>query len=81
MRQGKDDDHTFNATPTAEEVLEGKDLRGVRALMTGVSAGWGMRRPASRPRGAHCGRHGRDLAKATTRPRRSALQFIEANYN
>ncbi len=34
--------HTFGATSTTDEVLEGVDLRGKRILVTGVSAGLGV---------------------------------------
>ena len=36
----------FGWQSTSDEVLEGIDLTGKRALVTGVSAGWAWRRPA-----------------------------------
>ncbi|WP_422931596.1 SDR family NAD(P)-dependent oxidoreductase [Singulisphaera sp. PoT] len=55
----------FDATSTTEEVLEGKDLRGVRALVTGVSAGLGIETArALAAHGADVVGAARDLEKA-----------------
>lgn len=55
----------FDATSTTEEVLEGKDLRGVRALVTGVSAGLGIETArALAAHGANVVGAARDLEKA-----------------
>ena len=56
---------SFGATSTADEVIEGVDLRGLRVLVTGVSSGIGVE--TARVMGAH-GAHvigaARDLDKA-----------------
>ncbi len=55
----------FGATSTTEEVLEGKDLSGMRVLVTGVSAGLGVETArALAAHGAHVVGAARDLAKA-----------------
>lgn len=55
----------FDATSTTDEVLEGKDLSGVRVLVTGVSAGLGVETArALARRGARVVGTARDLAKA-----------------
>ena len=58
----------FDATSTTEEVLEGKDLSGIRVLVTGVSAGLGVETArALARRGARVVGAARDLAKAELR--------------
>ena len=55
----------FDATSTTEEVLEGKDLRGMRVLVTGASAGLGVETArALAGDGARVVGAARDLAKA-----------------
>ncbi|HEY1429434.1 MAG TPA: SDR family NAD(P)-dependent oxidoreductase, partial [Candidatus Tumulicola sp.] len=55
----------FGYTSTTDEVLSGVDLRGRRALITGVSAGLGVETArALAARGAHLVGAARDLAKA-----------------
>ncbi|GGC64472.1 SDR family NAD(P)-dependent oxidoreductase [Undibacterium terreum] len=68
---------TFNATSTTDEVLEGIDLRGKRAFITGVSAGLGIETArALVARGAEVIGTVRDTAKAhsATRPVRDAAE-------
>jgi NAD(P)-dependent dehydrogenase (short-subunit alcohol dehydrogenase family) len=56
---------TFDATSTTDEVLEGTDLRNMRVLVTGVSAGLGVETArALASRGAWVVGAARDLAKA-----------------
>ena len=56
---------TFSATSTTDDVLQGIDLRGKRALVTGVSAGLGIETARSlAAHGAHVVGAVRDLAKA-----------------
>jgi NAD(P)-dependent dehydrogenase (short-subunit alcohol dehydrogenase family) len=56
---------TFGATSTTDEALEGVDLRGKRALVTGVSAGLGVETArALAAHGAEVVGAARDLAKA-----------------
>ncbi len=56
---------TFGAQSTAEEVLDGADLRGQRILVTGVSAGLGVETARSLvARGAYVVGAARDLGKA-----------------
>jgi NAD(P)-dependent dehydrogenase (short-subunit alcohol dehydrogenase family) len=56
---------TFGATSTTDEVLDGVDLRGKRALVTGVSAGLGVETArALLAHGAEVVGAARDLAKA-----------------
>jgi NAD(P)-dependent dehydrogenase (short-subunit alcohol dehydrogenase family) len=56
---------TFDATSTTDEALEGVDLRGKRALVTGVSAGLGVETArALAAHGAEVVGAARDLAKA-----------------
>src|SRR4051794_25379936 len=55
----------FGATSTTEEVLEGRDLHGMRVLVTGVSVGLGVETARALVRhGAHVVGAARDLAKA-----------------
>jgi NAD(P)-dependent dehydrogenase (short-subunit alcohol dehydrogenase family) len=55
----------FDATSTTDEVLEGTDLREMRVLVTGVSAGLGVETArALARRGARVAGAARDLAKA-----------------
>jgi NAD(P)-dependent dehydrogenase (short-subunit alcohol dehydrogenase family) len=55
----------FDAKSTTDEVLEGKDLSGIRVLVTGVSAGLGVETArALARRGARVMGAARDLAKA-----------------
>jgi|UPI0004899F52 NAD(P)-dependent dehydrogenase (short-subunit alcohol dehydrogenase family) len=55
----------FGATSTADQVLDGVDLRGKRVLVTGVSAGLGVETArALAARGAHVIGAARDLGKA-----------------
>jgi NAD(P)-dependent dehydrogenase (short-subunit alcohol dehydrogenase family) len=55
----------FGATSTTDDVLAGVDLRGKRALVTGVSAGLGVETArALAAHGAHVVGAARDLAKA-----------------
>jgi NAD(P)-dependent dehydrogenase (short-subunit alcohol dehydrogenase family) len=55
----------FDATSTTDEVLEGTDLRAMRVLVTGVSAGLGVETArALAGRGARVVGAARDLAKA-----------------
>ncbi len=55
----------FDATSTTEEVLEGRDLKGMRVLVTGVSAGLGIETArALAGHGASVVGTARDLAKA-----------------
>jgi len=55
----------FGATSTTDEVLEGVDVRGKRALVTGVSAGLGVETArALASHGAQVVGAARDLAKA-----------------
>src|ERR1700733_2419755 len=55
----------FNATSTTEEVLEGRNLNGMRVLVTGVSAGLGVETARALGRnGARVVGAARDLAKA-----------------
>ena len=55
----------FDATSTTDEVLEGTDLRKMRVLVTGVSAGLGVETArALARRGARVVGAARDLAKA-----------------
>jgi NAD(P)-dependent dehydrogenase (short-subunit alcohol dehydrogenase family) len=55
----------FGATSTTEEVLEGRDLHGMRVLVTGVSTGLGVETArALAGHGAHVVGAARDLAKA-----------------
>src|ERR1700722_13259333 len=55
----------FDATSTTDEVLEGTDLKGIRVLVTGVSAGLGVETArALARRGAWVVGAARDLAKA-----------------
>jgi NAD(P)-dependent dehydrogenase (short-subunit alcohol dehydrogenase family) len=57
--------HPFDQTSTTDEVLAGVDLRGKRALVTGVSAGIGVETArALAAHGAHVVGAARDLAKA-----------------
>lgn len=68
---------SFGATSTTDEVLEGKDLRGKRILVTGVSAGLGVETArALTAHGAHVVGAARDLAKA-----RNATKHIRASVN
>jgi NAD(P)-dependent dehydrogenase (short-subunit alcohol dehydrogenase family) len=66
----------FGATSTTEDVLSGVDLRGKRALVTGVSAGIGVETArALAAHGAHIVGAARDLKKAegaTAQVRRDA---------
>jgi NAD(P)-dependent dehydrogenase (short-subunit alcohol dehydrogenase family) len=56
---------TFDATSTTEEVLEGRDLKGMRVLVTGASAGLGVETARALARhGASVVGAARDLAKA-----------------
>ena len=48
----------FDATSTTDEVLEGKDLSGIRVLVTGVSAGLGVETARA------LARHGADVVGA-----------------
>ena len=55
----------FDATSTTDEVLEGRDLNGMRVLVTGVSAGLGVETARALARhGARVVGAARDLAKA-----------------
>jgi NAD(P)-dependent dehydrogenase (short-subunit alcohol dehydrogenase family) len=55
----------FGATTTTDDVLTGKDLRGKRVLVTGVSAGLGIETVrALAAHGAQVVGAARDLAKA-----------------
>jgi NAD(P)-dependent dehydrogenase (short-subunit alcohol dehydrogenase family) len=55
----------FDATTTTDEVLEGRDLKGIRVLVTGVSAGLGVETARALTRqGASVVGAARDLAKA-----------------
>ncbi|HEY0931800.1 MAG TPA: SDR family NAD(P)-dependent oxidoreductase [Gemmatimonas sp.] len=55
----------FGATSTTDDVLDGMDLRGMRVLVTGVSAGLGVETArALAARGAQVVGAARDLAKA-----------------
>jgi NAD(P)-dependent dehydrogenase (short-subunit alcohol dehydrogenase family) len=57
--------NAFGATSTAEQVLAGRDLRGKRILVTGVSAGIGIETARSlAAHGAEVVGAARDLAKA-----------------
>lgn len=68
---------SFGATSTTDDVLEGIDLRGKRALVTGVSAGLGVETArALAAHGAHVVGAARDLAKA-----RNATRHIRASTN
>src|ERR1700727_1907414 len=59
----------FGATSTTDEVLEGKDLSGIRVLVTGVSAGLGIETArALASRGAKAVGAARDLVKAERAP-------------
>ncbi|MFB9991899.1 SDR family NAD(P)-dependent oxidoreductase [Deinococcus oregonensis] len=65
----------FNATSTTDDVLAGRDLRGQRILVTGVSSGLGIETArALVSQGAHVTGTARDLTKAagTTAPIRAA---------
>lgn len=56
---------TFNASSTADDVLDGVDLRGKRVLLTGVSSGIGVETARSLvAHGAHVIGTARDLRKA-----------------
>ncbi len=56
---------TFGATSTTDETLEGVDLSGKRALVTGVSAGLGVETARTlAAHGAEVVGAARDLAKA-----------------
>lgn len=56
---------TFGATSTTDEVLSGKDLKGKRIVVTGVSAGIGIETARSlAAHGAHVIGAARDLKKA-----------------
>jgi NAD(P)-dependent dehydrogenase (short-subunit alcohol dehydrogenase family) len=77
---------TFDATSTTDEVLDGVNLAGKRALVTGVSAGLGVETArALAAHGAEVVGAARDLAKAkaaTTEVRAAAtngggLRFVE----
>ena len=58
---------SFNATSTTDDVLTGRDLRGQRILVTGVSSGLGIETArALVSHGAHVIGTARDLAKAAT---------------
>ena len=60
----------FGAKSTTDEVLEGVDLNGKRALVTGVSAGLGVETArALSAHGAEVVGAARDLAKAERAPR------------
>jgi len=55
----------FEAESTADQILDGIDLRGKRILVTGVSAGLGVETArALAAHGAHVVGAARDLAKA-----------------
>jgi len=78
--------HSFGATSTTDEVLQGIDLRGKRVLVTGVSAGLGVETArALAAHGAEVIGAARDLAKAqaATRPVREqaagggSLQLVQ----
>ncbi len=57
--------HSFDATSTTDQVLQGIDLSGKRVLVTGVSAGIGVETArALAAHGAHVVGTARDLAKA-----------------
>ncbi len=65
----------FGATSTTEDVLKGIDLKGKRALVTGVSAGLGIETArALVAHGAHVTGAARDLAKA----KRATAEVFEA---
>ena len=60
---------------TADEVLEGVDLHGKVAVVTGASAGLGVETArALAPAGAHVVLAGRDASRLTPRPRPSATR-------
>ena len=78
--------HSFGATSTADEVLQGVDLKGKRVLITGVSAGLGVETArALAAHGAEVVGAARDLPKAqdATKPVREqaagggSLQLIQ----
>ena len=58
---------SFGATSTTDEVLSGKNLKGKRILVTGVSAGLGVETARSlAAHGAQVVGAARDLSKAET---------------
>lgn len=75
---------TFGATSTTDDVLAGKDLSGMRVLVTGVSAGLGVETTrALIAHGASVVGTARDLAKAEHACRhidaRGALELVETD--
>lgn len=69
---------TFGATSTTEDVLDGIDLTGKRALVTGVSAGLGVETArALAAHGAEVVGTARDLEKAKRATDGIALELVE----